>query len=408
MTARPGGPGGPDEAARELLRTAALRMSERVGELSERVMSRLHTEVPGFVDHVDDPDCSLEGFATMITMHLDRLAHPERDADAARSMREAGRRQAVRGMPLELLTHVFAVGGAVVWQELVDTVAAHRPGDIAHMVRIAPRMWGFRERTAAILADAYRETLGDAEGAGVAGDGRRAARVLGALLDGRTDTLGVRAAAQALGVPGDGRFVVAVTSVRASASGTPGDDAFPVGAGSRVLRLPRGAGEVLVVLLGGDRSPEALATLLVVVPGLRAGVSPVVRGLAGLRRALTLAELALPTCASDGEVALWEERMPTVVAASDRRLAGELADRVLGPLRELPDEERRSLLGTFATWMECDGSPRAVAERMDCHRNTVLNRLRRLEVLTGRRLGHPRELVDLTLALDVLRTADAA
>ncbi|WP_431960472.1 PucR family transcriptional regulator [Actinacidiphila sp. bgisy160] len=392
-----------DEATRELLRTTALRMKDRVGELSERVMARLHTEAPGFVDHVDDPDWSLDGFATMITMHLDRLVAPERDADAARYLREAGRRQAGQGMPLELLTHVFAVGGAVVWQELVDTVAAHRPGDIPLMVRIAPRMWGFRERTAAILADAYRATLGE----GVAGDGRRAARVLDALLDGRTDSLGVRAAAQALGVPGDGRFVVAVTSVRASVCGTPGDDAFPVGVGSRVLRVPRGVGEVLVVLLG-DRSPGALAALLGAVPGLRAGVSPVVHGLAGLHRALTLAELALPACSRDGEVALWEERMPAVVAAADRQLADELAERVLGPLRGLPDEERESLLGTFATWMGCDGSPRAAAARLGCHRNTVLNRLRRLELLTGRRLTHPRELVDLALAVDALRSAGAA
>ncbi|MEU1620449.1 helix-turn-helix domain-containing protein [Streptomyces sp. NPDC005722] len=400
MTARPQGQ---DEAVRELLRTAALRMKEQVGEVSERVMARLHAEVPGFVDHADDPDCSLDGFARMITMHLDRLADPERVADAAHSVREAGRRQAARGMPPELLAHVFAVGGAVVWQGLVDTVAAHHPAGIPLMVHVAPRMWGFRERTTAILADAYRETLGEGGAAG----GGQAVHVLGALLDGRADSLGVRAAAQALGVPGDGRFVVAVTSVRASASGTPGDDAFPVGAGSRVLRVPRGRGEVLVVLLG-DRSPGALAALLGAVPGMRAGVSPVVRGLAELRRALTLAELALPTCASDGEVALWEERMPTVVAAADRRLAGELAERVLGPLRELTDEERESLLGTFATWMECDGSPRAAAARMDCHRNTVLNRLRRLELLTGRRLTRPRELVDLALAVDAFRSAPAA
>lgn len=45
---------------------------------------------------------------------------------------------------------------------------------------------------------------------------------------------------------------------------------------------------------------------------------------------------------------------------------------------------------------------------MDCHRNTVLNRLRRLELLTGRRLAHPRELVDLTLAVDTLRSTPAA
>ncbi|MEU1618960.1 hypothetical protein ABZ479_16890 [Streptomyces sp. NPDC005722] len=75
MTARPQGQ---DEAVRELLRTAAPRMKEQVGEVSERGMARLHAEVPGFVDHADHPDCSLDGFARMITTHLDRLADPER------------------------------------------------------------------------------------------------------------------------------------------------------------------------------------------------------------------------------------------------------------------------------------------------------------------------------------------
>ncbi|MGW3244376.1 PucR family transcriptional regulator [Streptomyces sp. NPDC001070] len=386
------------DATSALLREAARHMLERSDELADRVTARLHTEAPGFVDHGGDPDRSPGEIATIIRLHLDRLVEPECDAVTIRHMRAVGRRQAEQGMPLELLMHALAVGGAVMWQELVDTVAAHHPDRIHLMVHIAPRMWGFRERSAAILTDAYREALG----ACAADDSELAATLLGVLLDGRTNSLDVRAAAQVLGVPAQGRFVVAVTSVRTSASGTPGDDAFPVGSGNRILRAPRGAGEVLVVLLG-DRPPAVLARLLRAVPRLRAGVSPVVEGLSELHQALTLAGLALSTCSADDEVALWEDRVPAALIALDRPLAGELADRVLGPLRELPDGERDSLLGTFAAWMDCDGCLRTAAERLDCHRNTVLNRLRRLELLTGRRLGRPRDLVDLTLAVDVFR-----
>jgi hypothetical protein len=38
-----------------------------------------------------------------------------------------------------------------------------------------------------------------------------------------------------------------------------------------------------------------------------------------------------------------------------------------------------------------------------CHRNTVLNRLRRIEQLTGRSLSVPKGLVDLALALEAFR-----
>ncbi|MEU6341316.1 helix-turn-helix domain-containing protein [Streptomyces sp. NPDC046977] len=396
-----------DEAeASALLRAAALRMRGRVDELAARVTARLRTEVPGFMDHAGNPDCSPEGFATIIRMHLDRLVDPGCDVAAALHMGTVGRRQAALGMPPELLLHVLSVGGAVLWQELVDTVAAHDPDRLCLMVRVAPRMWGFRERNAAILAEAYRETSDDGTVAG----GPPAATLLAALLEGRSDGMGVCAVAQALGVPVDGRFAVAATTARTAVrTAVP---AAASGTGGRLLRVPReGAGEYLVVLLGEPQTASTASTaftaFLRTVPGLRAGVGPVVTGLSQLHRSRALAELALPACTADGEVVLWEERIPDALIASDRPFAGELAGRVLGPLRDLPEDERDCLLGTFAAWMDCGGSPRAAAERMDCHRNTVLNRLHRLELLTGRRLTHPRDLVDLTLALDALRT-DAA
>ncbi|MEK8145669.1 helix-turn-helix domain-containing protein [Streptomyces sp. M10(2022)] len=43
------------------------------------------------------------------------------------------------------------------------------------------------------------------------------------------------------------------------------------------------------------------------------------------------------------------------------------------------------------------------AARLFCHRNTVFNRLRRLEQLTSRSLSRPRDLVEMMLALDAYR-----
>jgi DNA-binding PucR family transcriptional regulator len=65
--------------------------------------------------------------------------------------------------------------------------------------------------------------------------------------------------------------------------------------------------------------------------------------------------------------------------------------------------DRASLLDALEAWIDCGGSTDRAGEQLYCHRNTVLNRLRRLERLTGRLLDRPRDLVDLTLALEATR-----
>ncbi|MEB3964234.1 helix-turn-helix domain-containing protein [Streptomyces kunmingensis] len=84
-------------------------------------------------------------------------------------------------------------------------------------------------------------------------------------------------------------------------------------------------------------------------------------------------------------------------------LGGLLVDRVLGPLRALPPADGALLLDTLTAWLDCDGSAQRAASRLYCHRNTVLNRLRRYESLTGRSLTRPADLVELALALNAHR-----
>jgi DNA-binding PucR family transcriptional regulator len=73
--------------------------------------------------------------------------------------------------------------------------------------------------------------------------------------------------------------------------------------------------------------------------------------------------------------------------------------RALGGVLALEGDERTVLLDTLRTWLDTGGSAGQTATRLYCHRNTVLNRLRRLEGLTGRSLERVDHLVEWSLAL---------
>jgi DNA-binding PucR family transcriptional regulator len=76
---------------------------------------------------------------------------------------------------------------------------------------------------------------------------------------------------------------------------------------------------------------------------------------------------------------------------------------VLGALLDLAPAERDLLLETVRAWIDNAGSTAGAARRLFCHRNTVLGRIRRVERLTGRRLDHPGEAVELILAIEADR-----
>ena len=64
----------------------------------------------------------------------------------------------------------------------------------------------------------------------------------------------------------------------------------------------------------------------------------------------------------------------------------------------------RDLLRTLRAWVACGGSTVRTAKAVPCHRNTVINRLRRVAQLTGRSLADDAPPVELDLALRALAT----
>ncbi len=129
-----------------------------------------------------------------------------------------------------------------------------------------------------------------------------------------------------------------------------------------------------------------------------------VDGLADLGHARRLAELALRTCPPDATgIVRLDQRMPTALVVSQPELAGRLVTEVLGEVLALEPADRAVLLETLDAWLACEGSAGRAAGRLYCHRNTVFNRLRRLEQLTSRSLARPRDLVEVALAVEAHR-----
>jgi DNA-binding PucR family transcriptional regulator len=127
-------------------------------------------------------------------------------------------------------------------------------------------------------------------------------------------------------------------------------------------------------------------------------------GLTELGRARRLAELALRTCPPGSrQIVRLDRRMAGALVVGQPEMASLLVTDVLGGLLELDPADRAVLLETLDAWLDCEGSAGRAAGRLYCHRNTVFNRLRRLEQLTSRSLSRPRDLTEMTLALDAFR-----
>jgi len=227
-----------------------------------------------------------------------------------------------------------------------------------------------------------------------------AGRLLDSLLDGETDGRIVGLAARAWSLPERGRYAVVLRQAVGNAPVEQAKLPATIG-GARVLWRPRIRCQIGIVVLG-DAELSTVVDALPVMPGWRTGVGLPVEGLTSLFGGRQFAELAVRTLAGDG-VACLQDRMTAALLASRPDLAGSLSGYVLAPLLELDRASRDLLLDTFSAWLAADGSVHEAARPLYCHRNTVLNRLRRLEKLTQRSLSVPKDLVELTLAVEAYR-----
>ncbi|BAG22289.1 MULTISPECIES: PucR family transcriptional regulator [Streptomyces] len=394
-----------DREAVEVLHRAARVLVASLPALTDRLVEALYAQEPGYRAAIDSGRAEVwQEVHHSLRHNVGSLIQPREFRDSAhRTSRWIGETRAEQGVPLDAVLHAFRMGGAMVWQDLVDETARRDPDDVRLLVHVAADVWNFVDEHCGIVADAYRQ----AERRLSWRRENRQRLVVAALLDGTARIADLAEAAAMLGLPEQGRYAVLAV---AAAPRRPGAAAGPP------LSLPAAAPDapalwhpgpdaefVILPLAGPPGELSALAAALDVPAGARAGIGSAVEGLAALGDARRLAETALRACPASGGTVLLDEHLPDALVVSSPALAGALADRVLGPLDRLDPADRDVIVETLTAWLDVDGSAQRAGARLYCHRNTVLNRLRRFEQLTGRCLTRPRDAVEVSLALAARR-----
>jgi len=316
--------------------------------------------------------------------------------DPQDTSRETGRLRARQGVPLEAVLRAYRLGGRVIWQALLAASRVQFGGRYDHaLLDAAGYVWRVIDSSSSALVDAYRLEESQLRSQELS---RRHA-FLNALLEGRGSDPALAAdATAALGLPADGPMLCVVAPVD-----TPRDDP---------LRSPRDvlAAEGIVsswhvrptdivgLVALGDRDPESVLDVLAPAVVGKVGVSMVIHTLAEVRDAYGLAGTAARTLSGPG-IALLDDRLPEALLVGSPQLLPRLQETAFGDLLALPDPERRTMLQTLEAMIDSGGSPTHAAERLYCHRNTVIYRMQRIEAATGRRVADPRDRLLLALAL---------
>ncbi|MFJ8399959.1 helix-turn-helix domain-containing protein [Streptomyces microflavus] len=451
-----------DREAVEVLHRAARVLVASLPVLTDRLVEALYEQEPGYRAAIESDRAEIwQEVHHSLRHNVGSLIQPREFREAAhRTSRRIGEIRAEQGVPLDAVLHAFRMGGAMVWQDLVDETARRDPDDVRLLVHVAADVWNFVDEHCGIVGDAYRQ----AERRLSWRRENQQRLMIAALLDGTARIADLCEAAAMLGLPEQGRYAVLAVASAPRGPQRPGParpplnlpDALPVAAppygqsgpdlpdvrpdapalpgaapygqsgpdglpharpdtvppptafpGTAPLWHTGPDAEFAILRLTGDPGDpgelHAIAAALDAPAGTRAGIGSAVEGLAALGDARRLAETALRACPASGGTVLLDEHLPDALVVTSPALGSALADRVLGPLDRLDPSDRDVILETLTAWLDADGSAQRAGARLYCHRNTVLNRLRRFEQLTGRCLTRPRDAVEVSLALAARR-----
>ena len=390
-------------------REDGLRLAEKVlgrlPELTDRTVALIVAEQEATRDLPPEPLADLRAIceANLQSVLTDLAGHQEATIDVPR---ETARRRAEQGVSLASVLHGYRLGMRVVWEALNEESAVRRPADLEVLLDLVPAMWALFDSYQSAVATAYDETLVDLA--------RRSERermlLLDDLLAGRDPGAELRASmASALDLPERGPFMAVSAEIPASGGeGLPKVDQALRLHGIRSAWRLRVDEQVGIVALSRDHPPDRVRALLAPLALTRTGISPSYDRLGGTAVAVGLAGVAARTLApgTAGVAAVDDHPLGALVAGAPD-IAARVVRSVLGGVLDLDPDERSLLLETVEVWADSAGSATEAGKRLYCHRNTVRNRLSRLEELTGRSLADPRSLAEVCTAVEAVRLLPA-
>ncbi|OZM71784.1 transcriptional regulator [Amycolatopsis antarctica] len=378
------------------------RVEPRLPELVDRVFATILEQITLYrgaeTVPADELRRSVEhNLRYMISAMRDPLA--PRDFSAPE---ETGRRRAQQGAPLPEVLRAFRIGFTSMWDLLAEQARADaEPDTIDTLLAAAARTWQLTDEYAEALTEAYRTSTAELL---VAQQQRRSALAEALFTGEQRPDAGPWEVSQLLGLPADGDFVVIVAETSTTAeAGLAGIERGLADRGiASAWRLAPGRQMGVVSLRPGQSGPALEVTTARATT--RTGISPVYRSLYETPRAVHLASVALGGLpAGRAEVAVFTGNPLAGLLARQRDESDRLVREVLGPVLELPVDDRTTLIDTLQAWFDHAGSAERAAEAMFCHSNTVRYRLRRIHELSGRSPAEPWAVADLAAALQALR-----
>lgn len=162
----------------------------------------------------------------------------------------------------------------------------------------------------------------------------------------------------------------------------------------------RGDRAGIVAQLGGTSTAELGEALTTHLPRSVIGISSEMPGtrtlLDGRREARWALQRAL---AEESRLRHYERVLTPNWLALDSSALEIMVEQILGPLLRYDEEHGSELVKTLTVLLEEDRRWKTAADRLFVHRQTLIQRGKRIEQLTGRRLSSTRDVTDLWLAL---------
>ncbi|MGH7639434.1 MAG: PucR family transcriptional regulator [Candidatus Dormibacteria bacterium] len=388
----------PSAGAVETIASLARGLLRQIPEMTGRLVDAIYGRDQNYREHrlVPDDDlrrsCSenLREYICALTLLPDQREVPLAVALAT------GQRRAEQGLPLESLLRAFRLGGIVVWESLLREAACRPEVPSDQLLEGAVLVWEMTDLYSSEVAFAYQRAQAELHHR----DATQRQTLLHALFTGTASDTDLSQAPDILSLGPAGPFLVGV----AESSRETGDSLAAAlrAQGIRSEWLARQ--DRLVGLLSPSRPGcPASRAVLAASGSLRAGLSPEVESLRQVATAYRLAELALKAIPPGKvEVASLDDRIASVLLVASPDLAQRLVRRALGPILDPATGDRGPLLRTLRLYLDSGGSVAKVAQRVPCHRNTVFNRLTRIQDLTGLSPAEPREMTELCLALQAI------
>ncbi|MGW1729252.1 PucR family transcriptional regulator [Streptomyces sp. NPDC002306] len=390
-----------------ILTAVALRVLEQVPDLARRVVGLIVAQEPTYQARGSVPVGMLtESVENNVTMIIETLAGVERPGEEELAVaRTTGRRRAQQGVPLEAVLRAYRLATELLLNTLLAEVRGRPYEELAAFLEVTSAVSKVMDRHSEAVVDGYRKAEAELQRR----DAQRHQATFDALLEGRAG--GTRDAGEALatlGLPTYGPYVIVVAAFDIAAQHTfsAAQDACAAYSYAAAWRI-RGDRAIGLVALGHSTVPRLMG-ILNRNPSGAMGISDPFEATHELPEAYQSAEIALQTVAGGAAEVVWiAERLPEALVASNPGLANRLARHAFGPVLDLPTAERDLLLQTLSLWYENGRSAARAAKRLYCHRNTILNRLRRIENLSGRSLEDHQFLLACYLGLLALRLLPA-